>query len=166
MSESSTAHSCFQPPLPALPIGYKFDPQQPMKLVPFRHFQNTLKLIDICKKCSAHALTNFHFEVVNKVSAERTASSPAAASLGNTPRYTGMVNSCTHPMFNKIYPPALREGRRVAAILGHEARRGKGSLKPRLSYVIKYQFGTTRASAARSVSPNRDSALIQMYGPY
>ena len=101
-----------------------------------KHFEPN----DICKKCYAHALTKFHLEVVNKVSAERTASSPAPAALGNIPRYTGVVNSCTHPMCNEIHPPALREGRRVGLILGHEARRGNGPVKPRLSYVIKYQI--------------------------
>lgn len=139
-SEVAVTHTCFNPPLPALPIGYKFDTEQPLKLVPFGQFAAVLQPINICRKCYIYAFTHFQLVAVNKASAERTASSPAAVALGNMPRYTGVVNSCQHPMFDDINPPALREGRRLAMIIGHEARRGDSKKKPRLSYVVKYQI--------------------------
>jgi hypothetical protein len=134
-------HSCFSPPLPALPLGYKIDIERPLQLVPFDKFKALLKPINICKKCYIHVITNYNIPIVNLTSARITVSSPAAAALGDLTRYVGQVNTAAHPMYNDMFPPMVREGRRLALILGHEARKGQGRRAPRLSYVIKYYAG-------------------------
>ena len=139
MSQVATEHTYFRPALPQLPPGYKFDTEYPVPLVPFGPFAAILKPIGVCKKCYIYAITHFHLSVMNKVSAQRTVASPAAQALGGFAEYAGNVNSCMHPMFDELHPPIGREGRRVAFIIGHEARRGTASRKPRLSYTVRYR---------------------------
>lgn len=140
MSQVRDEHTCFNPVLPQLPIGYKLDSQRPLQLVPFAQFAHILEPIDICKKCYNHASTTYHLTVLNEASARHTVESPAAVALGGLSRFAGVVNSCAHPMFNELYPSVLREQRRVACILGHEAGKGNSKRKPRLVYVIQYQI--------------------------
>ncbi|KAI5448786.1 hypothetical protein NCC49_006595 [Naganishia albida] len=140
MPQDVTEHTCFRPALPNLPLGYKFDTGHPMQLVPFGPFTTILKPINLCKRCYIYAITHFHLAVMNKISAQKTVASQAAQALGGFAQYAGNVNSCMHPMFDELHPPIAREGRRVAIIIAHEARRGTASRKPRLSYVVRYQM--------------------------
>lgn len=140
MSQVDDTHTCFVPALPQLPVGYKFDSNHPYQLVPFDQFAHILAPIDICKKCYNKALTSYNLEYLSRDSARRTVQSPAAVSLGGMSRFAGVVNSCMHPMFNELYPPTLREGRRLVHILNHEARKGSRTRKPKLLYLIKYQI--------------------------
>jgi hypothetical protein len=157
MSETHiAAHTCFAPALPHLPLGYKFDADHPMQLVPFTQFARILKPINICRKCYSYATTNFHLAVINQASAKHTVASPAAAALGGLTQFSGLVNSCMHPMFNELEPAILREGRRVAIILGHEARKGNAKRKPRLTYVVKYKIcNDPRLSVAVRVTESK-----------
>jgi hypothetical protein len=133
-------HTCFNPALPRLPLGYKIDVDKPMQLVPFGQFTTILVTIDICHECWVYALCNYNISMVNQWSAEYTVSSPAAVALGGLTKYVGLVNSVTHPMFNDLNPPAFREGRSIVAITGHEARRGNRTRKPRLTYIVQYRM--------------------------
>jgi hypothetical protein len=170
MSQDATEHTCFRPALPRLPLGYKFDTGCPMQLVPFGPFASILKPINVWKKCYVYAITHFHLAVMNKISAQLTAASPAAQALGGFADFAGNVNSCMHPMFDELHPPIAREGRRVALILGHEARRGTASRRPRLSYIVKYQFGydprlTRKVRVSETTLREYSGALplLQMY---
>ncbi|KAJ9095039.1 hypothetical protein QFC19_007719 [Naganishia cerealis] len=143
MSEvSDTApHSCFPSALPRLPIGYQFDPNQPMQLVPFTHFSKVLEPIAICRLCYVDALSRYDISYINQLSAELTAKSPISAALSGFSQFAALINSVSHPMFDDIHPPAIREQRKLVSIIGHEARRGNATRKPRLTYVIIYQIG-------------------------
>ena len=171
MAEHHVAqHTCFSPALPALPLGYKIDIEQPLQLIPFDQYKALLKPINICKKCYIHVITNYNIPVVNLTSARITVSSPAAAALGDLTRYAGLVNSAAHPMYNDMFPPVVREGRRLALILGHEARKGKGKKKSRLSYVVKYYVGNdlrlsdrARVTEARLRSYHGSYDLMNIY---
>lgn len=160
MSQVIDDHTCFIPALPQLPIGYKFDSNRPFQLVPFDQFAHILEAIDICKKCYNRATTTYHLEYLNRDSAKRTVESPAAVALGGMSRFAGVVNSCAHPMFNELYPPTLREGRRLSTIINHEARKGNATGRPRLLYVIKYQI----CEDPRLLKTRVDETRLRQYG--
>lgn len=140
MPQNTPTHTCFDPALPRLPIGYKIDVEKPMRLVPFGQFAAILEAIDICQDCWFYALCNSNINHINQWSAQHTVSSPAAVALGGMTRFTGLVNSVTHPIFSDLNPPAYREGRSIVAITGHEARRGTRTREPRLTYVVRYRI--------------------------
>ncbi|KAJ9107265.1 hypothetical protein QFC21_000712 [Naganishia friedmannii] len=136
-------HSCFTSPLPVLPIGYQFDPIHPMKIVPFVHFSKVLDPISICRECYNHAITCWDVLKLNRASAERTARSSVAGAISGFSRFTASINSCRHPMFDDLHPPAIREARTVVSVLGHEARAGSTTRKPRMTYTIIYSIGNS-----------------------
>lgn len=133
-------HNCFDPPLPTLPYGYRFDLQRPLKLVPFVAFEGHLPEKDICRRCYINALTLYDLEMVNSHAARATMSDPASIALAGLDRHVTHVNTVSHPMFNDIYPIVPREGRTLVYIGRHYARRGTATRLPTLTYMIKYRI--------------------------
>jgi hypothetical protein len=167
-------HTCFPSRLPQIPIGYQFDPVYPMQIVPFVHFSKLLQPISICRECYNHAITGWDVVKLNRLSAERTARSPIAGSLSGFSKFAASINSCKHPMFDELYPPAIREARTVVSVLGHEARAGSSTRKPRMTYTIIYSIGNDpRVSPPTRLSEVRLRAYhnalreinIYWYGP-
>ncbi|KAJ9092422.1 hypothetical protein LTR10_024504 [Elasticomyces elasticus] len=136
-------HTCFVTALPQLPIGYQFDPVSPMQLVPFTHFSKLLEPIAICRECYNRAITSWDVLKLNRISAERTAKSSIASTLSGFSQFAASINSCRHPMFDDLHPPAIREARTVHSVLGHEARAGSAKRKPRMTYIIIYSIGNS-----------------------
>ncbi|KAJ9121111.1 hypothetical protein QFC24_005093 [Naganishia onofrii] len=133
-------HTCFEMPLPALPYGYQFDLQRPLMLVPFASFEGHLPNKHICRDCYIRAVTNYDVAVVNSISARATIEDPASVALAGLDRHVASVNTVNHPMYNDIYPIVPREGRALAFIQRHFARRGTAKREPCLSYMIKYRI--------------------------
>jgi hypothetical protein len=133
-------HTCFETPLPTLPYGYQFDLQRPLMLVPFASFQGHLTNKPICRHCYLKAVTNYDVAVVNAMFARATIEDPASVKLAGLDRHVASVNTVSHPMYNDIYPIVPREGRTLAFIQRHFARRGTTTREPVLNYMIKYRI--------------------------
>ncbi|KAJ9118543.1 hypothetical protein QFC22_003762 [Naganishia vaughanmartiniae] len=108
-------------------------------LVPFASFEGHLPN-KICRHCYIKAVTNYDVAIVNAISARATVKDPASIALVGLDRHVASVNTVSHPMYNDIYPIVPREGRTLAFIQRHFARRGTATREPVLSYIIKYRI--------------------------
>ncbi|KAJ9120969.1 hypothetical protein QFC24_004949 [Naganishia onofrii] len=92
----------------------------------------------ITRRSRDEAVTNYDVAVVNAMSARAIIEDPASVRLAGLDRHVALVNTVSHPMYNNIYPIVPREGRTLAFIQRHFARRGTTTREPVLNYMIKY----------------------------
>lgn len=127
-------HNCFVTDLSRLPDGYKLDVNHPRQLVPFPTHGH-LQAMEVCDRCWVRATTSHSITSINRSAAWRALTNQELEMMAAYFNGDPSSNAQNHPLFDTIYPVAVREQRQVVTIVKHYAVRGRVT---KLRYLVEY----------------------------